>query len=63
MEKRKRWESKDRKSVIDNLENFQKEAKTGRRGIWQYGDVDSDDDEDLPTLAAAAAKKTGAGRR
>ncbi|KAK8325340.1 hypothetical protein V6Z12_A11G046000 [Gossypium hirsutum] len=63
LEKRKRWESKDRKSVIDNLENFQKEAKTGRRGIWQYGDVDSDDDEDLPTLAAAAAKKTGAGRR
>ncbi|KAE8727131.1 TUDOR-SN protein 1 isoform 2 [Hibiscus syriacus] len=63
LEKRKRWESKDRKSVIDNLENFQKEAKTGRRGIWQYGDVGSDDDEDLPPLSAAVAKKTGAAKR
>ncbi|KAE8697320.1 calcium-binding mitochondrial carrier protein SCaMC-2-B-like isoform X1 [Hibiscus syriacus] len=63
LEKRKRSESRDRKSVIDNLENFQKEAKTARRGIWQYGDVGSDDDEDLPPLSAAVAKKTGAAKR
>ncbi|OMO94776.1 hypothetical protein CCACVL1_05833 [Corchorus capsularis] len=60
LEKRKRWESKDRKSILDNLEAFQNEAKTARRGIWQYGDVESDDEDELPPLSAA--KKTG-GRR
>ena len=59
MEKRKRWEPKERKSVLDNLESFQNEAKTARRGIWQYGDVESDDEDTLPPVAA---KKTG-GRR
>ncbi|OMO52308.1 hypothetical protein COLO4_37280 [Corchorus olitorius] len=60
LEKRKRWEPKDRKSILDNLEAFQNEAKTARRGIWQYGDVESDDEDELPPLSAA--KKTG-GRR
>ncbi|XWS60174.1 hypothetical protein CRYUN_Cryun07bG0012700 [Craigia yunnanensis] len=59
LEKRKRWEPKERKSVLDNLESFQNEAKTARRGIWQYGDVESDDEDTLPPVAA---KKTG-GRR
>ncbi|XWS47727.1 hypothetical protein CRYUN_Cryun13aG0009500 [Craigia yunnanensis] len=61
LEKRKRWESKERKSALDSLESFQNEAKTARRGIWQYGDVESDDEDTLPPVAAAA-KKTG-GRR
>ncbi|XVE56474.1 hypothetical protein DITRI_Ditri04bG0013100 [Diplodiscus trichospermus] len=56
LEKRKRWESKDRKSVLDSLDSFQSEAKTARRGIWQYGDVESDDEDTLPPIAA---KKTG----
>ena len=60
LEKRKKWEPKDRKSVLNSLEEFQNEAKTARRGIWQYGDVESDDEDTLPPLAAA--KKTG-GRR
>lgn len=59
LEKRKKWEPKDRKSVLDSLEAFQNEAKTARRGIWQYGDVESDDEDTLPPVAA---KKTG-GRR
>ncbi|KAK8537748.1 hypothetical protein V6N12_043896 [Hibiscus sabdariffa] len=59
LEKRKKWESKERKLVLNKLEEFQQEAKTGRRGIWQYGDVDSDDEDTLPPVAA---KKTG-GRR
>lgn len=58
MEKRRKWEPKDRQVALDNLEKFQTEAKKDRRGIWQYGDVESDD-EDLPPLAA---KKAG-GRR
>ncbi|KAL4383252.1 hypothetical protein GQ457_15G007210 [Hibiscus cannabinus] len=59
LEKRKKWESKERKLMLNKLEEFQQEAKTGRRGIWQYGDVDSDDEDTLPPVAA---KKTG-GRR
>ncbi|XVE63800.1 hypothetical protein DITRI_Ditri07aG0049400 [Diplodiscus trichospermus] len=59
LEKRKKWEPKDRKSVLNSLEDFQKEAKTARQGIWQYGDVESDDEDMLPSVAA---KKTG-GRR
>ncbi|GLT39904.1 hypothetical protein SLA2020_140700 [Shorea laevis] len=59
MEKRRKWDSKDRQVALDNLEKFQSEAKTGRRGIWQYGDVESDDEDTLPPTAA---KKAG-GRR
>ncbi|XP_012471070.1 ribonuclease TUDOR 1 [Gossypium raimondii] len=61
LEKRKRLEAKERKAMLDELEKYQKEAKTARRGIWEYGDVDSDDEEDtLPPLAAA--KKSGGKR-
>ncbi|KAE8661954.1 TUDOR-SN protein 1 isoform 2 [Hibiscus syriacus] len=59
LEKRKKWEPKDIKLMLNKLEEYQQEAKTGRRGIWQYGDVESDD-EDI--LLPVAAKKTG-GRR
>ncbi|KAE8720203.1 TUDOR-SN protein 1 isoform 2 [Hibiscus syriacus] len=59
LEKRKKWEPKDRKLMLNKLEEYQQEAKTGRRGIWQYGDVESDDEDTLPPVAA---KKTG-GRR
>ncbi|GAB4847393.1 Translin-1 [Ancistrocladus abbreviatus] len=48
LEKRRRFESKERKSAIDNLEEFQDEAKKNRRGMWQYGDVQSDDEESAP---------------
>ncbi|KAB2000257.1 hypothetical protein ES319_D12G219700v1 [Gossypium barbadense] len=59
LEKRKKWESKERKVMLNKLEECQEEAKTGRRGMWQYGDVESDDEDLLPPVAA---KKTG-GRR
>ena len=45
--------------MLNSLEEFQNEAKTARRGIWQYGDVESDDEDTLPPVAG---KKTG-GRR
>ncbi|XP_044504152.1 ribonuclease TUDOR 1-like [Mangifera indica] len=57
VERRKRWEARDRQAALENLEKFQEEAKTGRLGMWQYGDVQSDD-EDL----APPARKAG-GRR
>ncbi|XVF11340.1 hypothetical protein REPUB_Repub08aG0019000 [Reevesia pubescens] len=59
LEKRKKWESTERKSVLNNLEEFQNKAKTARLGIWQYGDVESDDEDTLPPVAA---KKTGGWR-
>ncbi|KVI06127.1 RNA-induced silencing complex, nuclease component Tudor-SN [Cynara cardunculus var. scolymus] len=55
LEKRRRWEPKDRQAVLDELEKHQTEARTKRLGMWEYGDIQSDDDENpLP------AKKTGA---
>ncbi|XVF11339.1 hypothetical protein REPUB_Repub08aG0018900 [Reevesia pubescens] len=60
LEKRKKWESMERKSVLNNLEEFQNESKSLRRGIWQYGDVASDDEDTLPPVAS---KKTGGRRR
>ncbi|KAJ0536778.1 putative micrococcal nuclease [Helianthus annuus] len=59
LEKRRRWEPKDRQQMLDELEKFQAEARTKRLGMWEYGDIESDDDENpLPS-----AKKTGAGKR
>ncbi|KAJ4847923.1 Translin-1 [Turnera subulata] len=59
MEKRKKWDSKDRKSALDNLEPFQEQAKTARRGIWMYGDIESDEEDSGPP----ARKPSGGGRR
>ncbi|KAI4343532.1 hypothetical protein L6164_010870 [Bauhinia variegata] len=48
IEKRNRWDRKERHVALDNLEMFQEEARTGRRGIWQYGDIQSDDEDTVP---------------
>ncbi|KAJ3678211.1 hypothetical protein LUZ60_002014 [Juncus effusus] len=48
MERRKKWDSRERKTALDNLEEFQEKAKKERLGIWQYGDVQSDDEESGP---------------
>ncbi|KAK3183294.1 hypothetical protein Dsin_030580 [Dipteronia sinensis] len=57
VERRKKWEPKDRQVALENLEKFQDEARTARLGMWQYGDVQSDDEDTVPPV-----KKTG-GRR
>ena len=57
VERRKKWEPKDRQVALENLEKFQDEARTARLGMWQYGDVQSDDEDTAPPV-----KKTG-GRR
>ncbi|KAH0852942.1 hypothetical protein HID58_093619 [Brassica napus] len=46
--KRKRWEHKDKKAALDALEKYQEEARKSRTGIWQYGDIQSDDEESVP---------------
>ncbi|KAL2939573.1 Ribonuclease TUDOR 1 [Bienertia sinuspersici] len=57
LEKLKRWDSKERKSAIDNLEEFQEEAKKGRIGMWQYGDIQSDEEDNAPPPRKAAGKR------
>ncbi|KAL6634252.1 hypothetical protein ACP70R_026923 [Stipagrostis hirtigluma subsp. patula] len=57
LERSKRWDTRERKTALHNLEQFQEKAKKERLRIWQYGDVESDDDEQAP-----AARKPG-GRR
>ncbi|CAH8353909.1 unnamed protein product [Eruca vesicaria subsp. sativa] len=48
MEKRKKWEHKDKQAVLDALEKYQEEARKSRTGIWQYGDIQSDDEDSGP---------------
>ncbi|CAI0547988.1 unnamed protein product [Linum tenue] len=55
MEKRRKWDPKDRKVALDNLEKFQDEARSARRGMWEYGDVESDDED----VGAPPARKAG----
>ncbi|XP_019416742.1 PREDICTED: ribonuclease TUDOR 1-like isoform X2 [Lupinus angustifolius] len=56
-EKRNRWDKRERQLALDNLENFQEEAKTSRRGIWQYGDIQSDDEDTAPPARKAGGRK------
>ncbi|KAF9671798.1 hypothetical protein SADUNF_Sadunf12G0086100 [Salix dunnii] len=57
IEKRKKWDSMERKVALDNLEKFQDEARADRRGLWVHGDIESDDED-----VVLPAKKAG-GRR
>lgn len=57
VEKRSRWDKKEKQVALDALEKFQADAKKERIGIWQYGDVDSDHEETAPP-----ARKAGGGR-
>ncbi|XP_057767720.1 ribonuclease TUDOR 1 [Salvia miltiorrhiza] len=56
LEKRRRWEPKDKQLAMDELEKFQTEAREKRLGMWEYGDIASDEDE-APPLRKAAGKK------
>lgn len=48
LERKKKWDTRERKTTLDNLEEFQVKAKKERLNIWQYGDVQSDDEELAP---------------
>ncbi|KAE9608620.1 putative micrococcal nuclease [Lupinus albus] len=56
-EKKNRWDKRERQLALDNLENFQEEAKTSRRGIWQYGDIQSDDEDTAPPARKAGGRR------
>ncbi|KAJ7945200.1 Ribonuclease [Quillaja saponaria] len=57
VEKKQRWDSKDRQVALENLEQFQEEARTSRRGMWQYGDIQSDDEDSAPPPRKAGGRK------
>lgn len=57
MEKRRRWETPDKKLALDNLEKEQEEARSNRLRMWQYGDIQSDDDETAPPVRKAAGRR------
>ncbi|KAG2678373.1 hypothetical protein I3843_11G000400 [Carya illinoinensis] len=57
LEKRKKWESKERQLALDNLEKFQEEARSARRGMWQYGDIQSDDEDAVPAVRKAGGRR------
>ncbi|CAK7336878.1 unnamed protein product [Dovyalis caffra] len=56
IEKRKKWDSMDRKVALDNLEKFQDEARADRRGLWVHGDIESDDEEVIPVKKAGSRR-------
>ncbi|XP_026377143.1 ribonuclease TUDOR 1-like [Papaver somniferum] len=58
LEKRNKWDRRERQTALDQLEEFQEKAKKERLNIWCYGHVESDDEDSGPPVA----KKTG-GRR
>ncbi|KAL3375145.1 hypothetical protein AABB24_006579 [Solanum stoloniferum] len=55
MEKRKMWEPKEKQQALDELEKHQTEAREKRRAMWEYGDVESDE-EDIPTRKPAGKR-------
>ncbi|KAG9152434.1 hypothetical protein Leryth_015833 [Lithospermum erythrorhizon] len=56
LERRRRFEHKDKKKALDDLNKHQEEAKKNRIGMWEYGDIQSDDD-DVPPARNAAGKR------
>ncbi|KAJ1417803.1 Tudor domain, partial [Sesbania bispinosa] len=57
LEKRNRGDRKERQLALDNLELFQEKARTGRLGMWQYGDIQSDDEDTAPPLRKAGGRR------
>ncbi|XP_074569657.1 ribonuclease TUDOR 2-like isoform X1 [Curcuma longa] len=55
LERKKKWDTRERKTALDTLEEFQVKAKKERLNIWQYGDVQSDDEELAPPPPARKA--------
>uniref|UniRef100_A0A2P2MH02 Ribonuclease n=2 Tax=Rhizophora mucronata TaxID=61149 RepID=A0A2P2MH02_RHIMU len=57
IEKRRKWDSKDKKVALDNLEKFQDEARAARHGMWVYGDIQSDEEDTAPPVRKAGGRR------
>ncbi|EPS63110.1 hypothetical protein M569_11676, partial [Genlisea aurea] len=45
LEKKRKWEPKDRQVILDELEKYEAEARRNRLGMWEYGDIASDEED------------------
>ncbi|VFQ66826.1 unnamed protein product [Cuscuta campestris] len=45
------------KHILEELEKSQNEARQKRLGMWEYGDVESDDEDSAPSFRKAAGKR------
>ncbi|XP_042498409.1 ribonuclease TUDOR 1 [Macadamia integrifolia] len=57
LERMKRWDTRERQQALDNLEEFQAKAKRERLKMWQYGDIQSDDEDSAPPVRKAAGRR------
>ncbi|KAJ4959753.1 hypothetical protein NE237_019663 [Protea cynaroides] len=57
LERKKRWDTKERQQALDNLEEFQAKAKRERLKMWQYGDIQSDDEDSATPVRKAAGRR------
>ncbi|CAM6104246.1 unnamed protein product [Calypogeia fissa] len=57
VEKQGKWDTPEKKAILDSLREHEEIARKGRLHIWQYGDAGSDDEEVLPS------RGRGGGRR
>lgn len=57
IEKKRGWQPRDAKAAIEELEKQQEEAKKKRLGMWEYGDIQSDDEDNGPPARKAAGKR------
>ncbi|KAJ7569603.1 hypothetical protein O6H91_01G085700 [Diphasiastrum complanatum] len=46
IEKKGKWDTKEKQTALENLADFQETARKARLNIWQYGDVESDDEDE-----------------
>lgn len=56
LERRKRFDTRDKKAALDKLEEFQEKARKERLNLWQYGDIQSDDEESGPPAKAGGRR-------
>eukprot|EP00262_Sarcandra_glabra_P004367 TRINITY_DN1532_c0_g1_i1.p1 TRINITY_DN1532_c0_g1~~TRINITY_DN1532_c0_g1_i1.p1 ORF type:complete len:989 (-),score=241.67 TRINITY_DN1532_c0_g1_i1:125-3091(-) len=57
LERRKRWDTKERQTALDKLDEFQAQAKRERLKMWQYGDVQSDEEDSAPPSRKAGGRR------
>lgn len=57
LERRNRWDKKERQTALDQLEEVQAKAKRERLKMWQYGDIQSDDEDSGPPVRKAAGRR------
>jgi staphylococcal nuclease domain-containing protein 1 len=56
LERKKRFDTRDKRVALEKLEEFQEKARKDRLNIWQYGDIQSDDEESGPPAKAGGRR-------